>query len=275
ERRNRLRLRRFDSLMMMLAAMFTVYMLLSLFYLFTALGFGSLILEQLLSQRVILALGVSVLSSTIVALIAVLFGIPTSWMLAYKDSRYKPVLETLIVTIPHAFPPGVVGTTYLLMFTPATSPIGAALDKLGIRLVNTFWAMVIVKTFISAPFLVSLLAGKFQDIRQTGLEMIAKSLGASDFEAFRTVTLPLSYRTMVAGAARCWARAIGEIAGTIVFSGAIIPGVTQTMPAIIVFEAQTSLPVALSLALILAAFSITVLVSFRLLMERGEEALSR
>jgi len=75
--------------MMMLAGMFTVYMLLSLFYLFTALGFGSLILEQLLSQRVILALRVSVASSTLVALIAVLFGIPTSWMLAYKDFQYS------------------------------------------------------------------------------------------------------------------------------------------------------------------------------------------
>jgi ABC-type sulfate transport system permease component len=122
---------------MMLAGMLTVYMLLSLFYVFTALGFGSLIIGQLLSQRVILALGVSVLSSTIVALIAVLFGIPTSWMLAYKDFGNKPVLETLIVAVPHAFPPGVVGTTY------PTSPIGAAFDKLGIHLVNTFWAMVI------------------------------------------------------------------------------------------------------------------------------------
>jgi len=60
--------------MMILAGMLTVCTLLSLFYLFTALGFGSLILEQLLSQRVILALRVSVASSTLVALIAVLFG---------------------------------------------------------------------------------------------------------------------------------------------------------------------------------------------------------
>jgi molybdate transport system permease protein len=255
--------------MMLLAGLFTVYMLLSLFYLFTALGFGSLILRQLSSQRVILALWVSVASSTVVALIALLLGIPASWMLAYRNFRSKPLLETLIVTIPIAFPPGVVGTTYLLMFSPSTSPIGAALSEMGITLVNTFWAMILVKTFISAPFLVSLLIEKFRDIRQTGLETIAKSLGASDFEAFRTITLPLSYKAVVAGTAMCWARAIGEIAGTIVFAGAVIPGVTQTMPAIIVFEAQTSLPVALALALILEIFSIIILVSFRILMERG------
>ena len=260
--------KKFDAFMMFLASSFTLYMLLSLFYIFTALSFGSLILEQLFSRRVALALWISVASSTIVALIAILFGIPIAWMLAYKDFKGKSVLETLVVTIPHAFPPGVVGTTYLLMFSPATGPIGAILSKMGLYLVNTFWAMILVKTFISAPFLVSLLTEKFRDVRQTGLETIARSLGASDFETFRTITLPLSYKTVVAGTARCWARAIGEIAGTIVFAGAVIPGVTQTMPAIIVFESQTSMPVALTLALILAIFSIIILVAFRLLMER-------
>jgi len=264
-------LKKFDGFMMFMAGAFTLWMLISLFYLFTALSFGSLVLEQLLSQRVILALWISVASSTAVALIALVFGVPLSWMLANKDFRGKPVLETLVVAIPIAFPPGVVGTTYLLMFSPSTSPIGAILSQMGINLVNTFWAIILIKTFISAPFLVSLLTEKFREIRKTGLETIAKSLGAPDYEVFRTVTLPLSYRTVIAGTAMCWARAIGEIAGTIVFAGAVIPGVTQTMPAIIVFEAQTSLPVALALALILEAFSIIILVTFRALMERRSQ----
>ena len=125
-----------------------------------------------------------------------------------------------------------------------------------------------VKVFISTPFLVSLLSEKFRSIRETNLEIIARSLGASDFQTFFTVTLPLSYKAIVAGTGRCWARAMGEIAGTIVFAGAMIPGVTQTMPAIIVFEAQYNLPIALALALILSTFSIVILVSFRVLMER-------
>ena len=83
------------------------------------------------------------------------------------------------------------------------------------------------------------------------------------------------FKVIIAGTTRCWARAIGEIAGTIVFSGAIIPGLTQTMPAIIVFESQMSLPVALTLALILATFSIVVLVSFKLLMERSKEGVTK
>lgn len=262
-------LKKFDAFMLFIANLFTFFVLLSIFYLFTALSYGSLILEHLFSQEVILALWVSIASSTIVVLISLLFGIPTAWMLANKDFKKKPVFETLIVDIPHAFPPGVVGTTYLFMFHPS-SPFGAMLDDLGIELINTFWAMILVKTFISAPFLVSILTDKFRGIRKTELETVAKSLGASDFETFRTITLPMSKKAIVAGSARCWARALGEIAGTIVFAGAIFPGITQTMPAIIVFEAQTSLPEALTLALILATFSIIILVTFKLLMERGD-----
>ncbi len=260
-------MKKLDALLMIPAVFFTLYMLVSLFYLFTALSTWPLVLEQLLSQRVILALWVSLASSTIVAFIALILGVPASWMLAYKDFKGKNILETLIITIPHAYPPGVVGTTYLLMFSPS-NPLGNMLRNAGINLVNTFWAMVMVKVFISAPFLVSLLTERFRSIRETNLEIIARSLGASDFKAFHTVLLPLSLRTIVAGTARCWARAMGEIAGTIVFSGAVIPGVTQTMPGIIVFEAQQNLPMALALALILSTVSIAVLVSFRIIMER-------
>jgi molybdate transport system permease protein len=255
--------------MLFLASLFTIFVCVSIFYLFTALSYGPLILEYLFSEKVILALWVSISSSTIVVLISLLFGTPTAWMLANKDFKHKTILETLLVDVPHSFPPGVVGTTYLLMFSP-TSPIGVVLDNLGIKVINTFWAMILVKTFISAPFLVGILTMKFRQVRESDVEIIAKSLGATDFKTFYKITLPLSKKAIVSGSARCWARALGEVAGTIVFAGAIIPGITQTMPAIIVFEAQTSLPASLALALILATISITVLIVVKLLSERKE-----
>lgn len=260
---------KFSVFMLSLAGFFTFFVIISIFYLFSALSYGPLILEFLFSQQVLLALWVSISSSTVVMIISLILGVPTAWMLANKDFKNKNILETLIVDIPHSFPPGVVGTTYLLMFQP-TSPIGVLLERLGLHIINTFWAMILVKTFISAPFLVGILTVKFRDLRKSELEVIAKSLGASDFKTFYTITLPLSRKAMVSGSARCWARALGEVAGTIVFAGAIISGVTQTMPAIIVFEAQTSLPAALTLALILATISIIILVAFKLLLERKE-----
>ncbi|TFG14523.1 MAG: hypothetical protein EU531_09060 [Promethearchaeota archaeon] len=259
----------FKAFMLTLASFFIVFVIISIFYLFTALSYGTLIIEYLLSQQILLALWVSISSSTIVMLISLLFGVPTAWLLANKDFKNKGLLETLIVDVPHSFPPGVIGTTYLFMFQ-TTSPIGTLLQNLGISLVNTFWAMILVKTFISAPFLIGILTMRFRSLRETELEVIAKSLGASEFKTFYTITLPLSKNAIVGGSARCWARALGEVAGTIVFAGAIIPGITQTMPAIIVFEAQTSLPASLTLALILATISITILILFKILSERNQ-----
>ena len=69
-------MKKFDTVMMTLAGFFTLYMLISVFYIFTALSNWSLVLEQLLSQRVILATWVSIASSTIVAIIALCLGVP-------------------------------------------------------------------------------------------------------------------------------------------------------------------------------------------------------
>ena len=238
--------KKFNAVLLVVATAFTVYMLGSLFYVFTAVSYGSILLDQLTNPRVLSSLWVSVSAATIVAILAVLFGVPTAWMLTSQDFKGKTLLETLLVTIPHAFPPGVVGTTYLLMASP-TNPIGGFLATMGISVINTFWAVVIVKVFVSTPFLMSMLIHDFRTIQKSGLETIAKLLGASDAQTFRTITIPLSYRTIIAGSGRAWARAMGEVAGTIVLAGAVIPGVTQTMPAIIVFEAQHSIPTALTL----------------------------
>ena len=155
------------------------------------------------------------------------------------------------------------------MFQPS-SFIGAIFNSFGISIINTFWAMILVKIFISSPFLVSPLTIKFREIRGSNLEIIAQSLGASQSKTFKTVTIPLSSKIMIAGSVRCWARALGEVAGTIVFAGATIPGFTQTMPALIVFEAQESLQKAMTLALILAVFSIAILLTIKILMDKRE-----
>ncbi|MGV9197210.1 MAG: ABC transporter permease [Promethearchaeia archaeon] len=256
--------------MSILAFFFIGFILFSIFYLFSSLQYIDLILSYIFKSEIVLALWISISSSTLVMLITLLFGIPTAWLLAYKKFKYKSYLETLIVDIPHSFPPGVVGTTYLLMFHPSNF-MGSLFCSLGINLINTFWAMILVKTFISSPFLVSVLTIKFQEIRNSGLETIAQSLGATKFKTFYTITLPLSLKTIIGGSVRCWARALGEVAGTIVFAGATIPGVTQTMPALIVFKAQESTEMAMTLALILATFSIITLLTVKRLMERGKE----
>src|SRR5688572_10941633 len=57
---------------------------------------------------------------------------------------------------------------------------------------------------------------------------MAETLGARPWRVFRTVTLPLASRNILAGALLGFSRALGEFGATIVVAGSI-PGRTRTL----------------------------------------------
>lgn len=61
------------------------------------------------------------------------------------------------------------------------------------------------------------------------LEQAARTLGASPFRVFMTITLPLTLPGVLTGAILAFARALGEFGATITFVSNI-PGETQTIP---------------------------------------------
>ncbi len=63
---------------------------------------------------------------------------------------------------------------------------------------------------------------------------------------------------MLTGVALAWARALGEFGATIIFAGNF-PGRTQTMPLAIYLGFELDLDVAVTLSVILVAFSFVVL----------------
>ena len=80
--------------------------------------------------------------------------------------------------------------------------------------------------------------GPFQSI-DPKLEDAARTLGASEWRVFRTVTLPLAWPGVVAGIVLSFARALGEFGATIMVAGNI-PGKTQTLPLAIYFAAESN-----------------------------------
>jgi molybdate transport system permease protein len=60
-------------------------------------------------------------------------------------------------------------------------------------------------------------------------ENAARILGLGEWRIFLRVTLPLSARGIIAGAALSFARALGEFGATLMIAGNI-PGRTQTIP---------------------------------------------
>ncbi len=61
------------------------------------------------------------------------------------------------------------------------------------------------------------------------LEQAARTLGASSFRVFITITLPLMIPGILTGTILAFARALGEFGATITFVSNI-PGQTQTIP---------------------------------------------
>lgn len=152
-------------------------------------------------------------------------AIAAGWLLARRVFPGKTLVETL-VSLPLVLPPVATGLLLLWLFG-RRSPVGRALDAIGLEVVFTWKAVVIAMMVISFPLVArSVRAGIEQVDRR--FEDIASTLGAGSFRVFRTITLPLAARGIIAGAILGFSRALGEFGATIMVAGAI-PGRTQTL----------------------------------------------
>ena len=167
----------------------------------------------------------TVLMASIATVLVLPPAIAIGWLLARKDFPGKTLLET-IVSLPLVLPP-VASGLLLLWFFGRRSPLGRALDTVGIEIIFTWKAVVIAMAVISFPLVArSARAGIEQVDRR--FEDIAATLGAGRFRILRTITLPLASRGIAAGAVLGFSRALGEFGATIMIAGAI-PGRTRTI----------------------------------------------
>jgi molybdate transport system permease protein len=160
-------------------------------------------------------------------------------------------------------PPAVAGITLLLVFG-RRGPLGGWLESLDLTI--AFSPVAVVLWFVAAPYYIRTAIGGFAGVERE-LEHAAALDGASAFQAFRLVTVPLAGPVLVGGVVMTWARALGEFGATIIFAGNL-PGVTQTMPLAIYLGFERDLRVALALAAVLLAISFAVLLLTRRLLWR-------
>jgi molybdate transport system permease protein len=139
---------------------------------------------------------------------------------------------------------------------------------LHIDLAFTFYALVIAKFYICAPFVISYSSRRFREIRQTGINLTARSLGASPFQVFTTVLVPQARKDIAAGSILCWARAMGELGGSLIFAGAI-QSKTETIPIFIATQAQTLTATALAATILVTTASTLAITSLKRLTSGG------
>ena len=92
----------------------------------------------------------------------------------------------------------------------------------------TWRAVVLAMTVMGLPLFVRTVRAGFEQVDRR-YEAIAATLGASPLRVFVSITLPLAFPALAAGAVLGFARAIGEFGATIMIAGSI-PGVTRTLP---------------------------------------------
>lgn len=179
-----------------------------------------------------LSLGVASLATALTLVV----GIPLAWVLARRRFPGRGVLEGVVV-LPLVLPPTVLGY-YLLLVVGRRGPVGAALAAVGIEIAFTWKAAVLAACVGSIALLVKAAQAGFETV-DVQLEQAARTLGRSEWSVFWSVTLPLAWRSILAGGVLAFCRALGEFGITLMVAGSI-PGRTQTLPLAIYDRVQAN-----------------------------------
>ena len=181
----------------------------------------------------ILWLSVQVAGASLLLLIVP--GIALGWVLARCSFPGKTLLDVL-VHLPLVLPPVVTGYLLLLLLG-RRGALGAWLHDLGIGIAFTWKGAVLAAAVMALPLLVrSVRLGL--DLADRRLEAAARTLGATPWRVFLSVTLPLAAPAILAGLVLAFARSLGEFGATITLAGNI-PGETNTLPVAIWSLTQT------------------------------------
>ncbi|MET0975594.1 MAG: ABC transporter permease [Leifsonia sp.] len=217
----------------------------------------------LASSSVLEALWLSLVTAVTATAVSLVLGIPLAVVLA-RSPTWPLIPRRLLraaVTVPLVLPP-VVGGIALLLLLGRRGLVGQWLyEAFGIGIPYTTGAVVLAQVFVSMPFLVFAVEGALRAADRR-VELAAATLGASRWQVFRLVTVPLVAPGVAAGAVLCFTRALGEFGATITFAGSL-PGVTRTLPIASYLALQSDPDEAIALALLLLIVSVVVLLSLR------------
>ncbi|TKJ08683.1 ABC transporter permease subunit, partial [Bacillus cereus] len=105
-------------------------------------------------------------------------------------------------------------------------------------------------------------------IANVQIEESARDLGASEYQVFLHVTLPLAFPALLSGMILSFVRALGEFGATLMFAGNI-PGKTQTIPTAIYMAIDASnMQLAWTLVVITIGMSLVFLLCIQLINKR-------
>jgi molybdate transport system permease protein len=154
-------------------------------------------------------------------------AVAVAMLLARSNFPGKSLFDA-IVHLPLVLPPVVIGY-FLLLLLGRRGPLGAVLEEyFGIVVAFRWTGAAIAAGIMGFPLMVRAIRLSIEAI-DSGLEAAARTLGATRWRVYATVTLPLALPGIMTGAMLSFARSLGEFGATITFVSNI-PGETRTLP---------------------------------------------
>ncbi len=166
----------------------------------------------------------SLWTATSAALLALLLGAPAAYALSRYRFPGREIADTLL-ELPIIVSPAALGAMLLMFFN---HPLGVWIENHIARFVFTVAGIVLAQFVTVLGVAVRMLKAAF-DEAPVELETVARTLGATPRYAWRTVTLPLERRGLIAAFILAWAKAFGEFGATIRIGGTMAMR-TETLP---------------------------------------------
>ncbi|CAJ0557393.1 unnamed protein product, partial [Mesorhabditis spiculigera] len=155
------------------------------------------------------AFGNTLMLAPLGTLVCLVAAYPLAYFLAVKVSKNRSLLLTLVIV---PFWTSFLIRTYAWIFLLSGKGIPALLASLGledVRLINTPWAVLIGIVYGYLPLMVFPIYVSLEKLDKRLLEASA-DLGASAFESFRRITLPLSAPGIITGVMLVFILLMGE-----------------------------------------------------------------
>ncbi len=172
------------------------------------------------------AITVSLRVAGAATLVTVPLAFGLAWLLTRPRLPGRVAIEAL-VNLPLVMPPVVTGYLLLIAFGH-DGPLGRLLGVFGVSVLFRWTGAAVAAGVMALPLMVAPIRLALEGVEQR-LEAAARTLGASRWRVFRTITLPLALPGIVAATVLGFAKALGEFGATAIFVSSI-PGETETIP---------------------------------------------
>ncbi len=237
-----------------LALLFIVVPVLNMFFATKLDVFFETTRDVEVKKSIFLTLWVSLLATIVCAI----FAVPLAYLIAKKSFRFKTLLLG-IINIPIVIPHSAAGIAVLGLVSRDTV-IGKLASSVGMSFIDSPLGIGVAMAYVSLPFLIISAINGFSEVPEK-LEQAAMNLGASRWQTFFKISLPLAKQSVFSGLILMFSRGISE------FGAVIMLAYFPTITPILIYDRFTSFGLAYArpVAVIFVLICLTVFLFFYLL----------